>query len=209
MSWPLTWVNYVISSSGIYFLWIYKAIRLGSFTKRGSLSDTFFAIPCLIINFFTLLLLQLTPKCKAFCCQCCQTHCYPVHQLTALDPDDPFELIEWPLPEPEENIELQVIKRTSNVQGEANILDQTRNNTNLSMLPIEGNFKCVHCGKVNQLKELIEWPLPETNIELQVIQSSFSIPNDIENEKTRKMSETKNDIKLPVLPRFPDITACK
>ena len=149
------------------------------------------AIPLLLLNFFTLMLLHLLPKCKPCCCQCCQTHCYPVHQFTALDPNNPFELIQWPLSEPEANIEMQVIK--------------------LSKLPTAQNFKCVHCGKVNQLNELIEWPLPEpeTNFELQEIQSSNSAQLDVENDETKILSETKNDIKLPVLPRFPDITACK
>ena len=140
VSWPLTWVNFSISITEICFWWIYKGIAL----------QRFILIPLLVLSFVTLLFLQLTPKYKSCCCQCCQTHCYPVHQLTALDPNDPFELIQWPLPE------------------------------------------------------------PETDIELQVIQSSTLIPNDIENdETTRKMSETRNDIKCPVLPRFPDITACK
>ena len=146
VSLPLTLVNFGISSLEICFIWIYKAIRLGKFFTE---TDIIFVIPCSIINFFTLLLLHLVPKCKACCCQCCQNHCYPVHQLIALDPNQPFELIQLPLPEPKENIKLQVF------------------------------------------------------------QGLNSIPNDIENDETRRMSETKNDIKLPVLPRFPDITACK
>ena len=150
VSWPLTWVNFLISSTEICFLWIYKGIALQRWPfDIDKDPDTFVSIPLLVLNFITLLLLHLIPKCKACCCQCCQTHCYPGHQVTALDPNQPFELIQWPLLKPEENIELQVI------------------------------------------------------------QSSNSIPNDIENDETRKMPETKNDIKLPVWPIFPDITACK
>ena len=178
-------------------------MKLGSFTPiydAGGLtdSDTDIAIPLLLFNFLTLMMLQFLPC----CCKCCLNYCYPVHQLTALDPNDPFELIEWPLPEPDADIEMQEINHTSNV------LDQTGNDTKLSMLPIEGNFKCIHCGKVNQFKGLIErsLPEPETNIEFQVVQSSNSVSYDIENDETKIVSETKNDIKLPVLP---DITACK
>ena len=95
VSWPLTWVNFLISSIEILFLSIYQCN-----SRQCNSNLKFLFISLLVFNFFTLLLLHLVPKCKACCCQCCRTHCYPVHQLTALDPNNPFELIEWPLPEP-------------------------------------------------------------------------------------------------------------
>ena len=72
LSWPLTWVNFVISSIGICSLWIHRVVKIGLFTPEFPDFDTRFAIPLLLFNFFTLMLLQFLPKCKPSCCQCCQ-----------------------------------------------------------------------------------------------------------------------------------------
>ena len=133
VSWTLTWTNFIISSIGIFVLWIHKGLKLGSFIPFFGLSDpliffafadTFVSIPLLIFNFFTLLLLQLLPKCKTSCCQFCQKHCYPVHQMTALDPNQPFELIEWSMPVLETNVELLP---TQNSNSTKNVRDNVRN----------------------------------------------------------------------------------
>ena len=114
-------------------------MTLESFTIYGEFGvDTLLSIPLLLFNFFTLVLLQFLPRCKSCCCKCCQTHCYPVHQLTALDPNDPFELIEWPLPEPVTNIELQEIKSSNSIQsGDENDASNILSETNIEIQEIE------------------------------------------------------------------------
>ena len=43
------------------------------------------------------------------CCTCCQDKCFPIFQETCLDPESPFELIQWPQHEVEvdHNVELR------------------------------------------------------------------------------------------------------
>ena len=52
-------------------------------------------------------------------------------------------------------------------------------------------------------------PEPETKIEFQEMESSKTIQNNTEIDEMCILFINNQDIKLPLLPRFPDVTACK
>ena len=71
------------------------------------------------------------PNWKTFCCPCYQNNCIPIIKETVLDPENPSELLDWPLPDnnqiendEDQSIPLQVIN------------DQPQNNEHLNNDPV-------------------------------------------------------------------------
>ena len=87
--------------------------------------------PFIAVNFVSLLLLQFLPKCKGSYCLCRQNICIPIIKQTVLDPENPSEILEWPLSDniqieddEDKPISLQVMN------------DQPQNNKQLNNFPV-------------------------------------------------------------------------
>ena len=74
---------------------------------------------CLVLSWITLIILQNLQKCQKVYCSCCQ--CDQVFQKTALDPDNPDELIY--LSKPVSTQDLEMVEMESHVQPELDNLD--------------------------------------------------------------------------------------
>jgi len=131
VSFRLTWGNVVITAVGNLGLFL-----VHFFTKDllspplvnsdGEPSNLLFHIvsgSCLVLSWITLIILQNLQKCQKVCCLCCQND--QVFQKTALDPNNPDELIYLSKPVPQE-IELEVQVQPTEDNLDPSILEDMR-----------------------------------------------------------------------------------
>ena len=120
-----TWINLIISSIfGIGYtlqfldytepdFWYGDGGKTKTIFEIGFLDDPYqVGFQCVIMlhlfSIISLVLLQFLDKCKKCCCLCCETHCFPITQVTVLDTENiEVELIEL------KNIKHQEKKPTS------------------------------------------------------------------------------------------------
>ena len=135
VSWWLTWGNLIISTFGFAFL-----LSIGVFRKPDLYTGATLCIILLLLSWVSLVILQNLPNWYNFCCDCCQTKCFPVIQETILDVERPLEVIEWPLIEHDEE-EIELLEIHSN-QAEAisKVLD-------FQCGHIKNDFICISCQK--------------------------------------------------------------
>ena len=103
ISWWLTWGNLIITSLGFGSLLGIGVFRESDFSPTAKLS-----IYLLFISWVSIFVLQNLPKWYNFCCNCCQTKCFPVFEETILDVNRSFEVVEWPINE-HDGEELEVL----------------------------------------------------------------------------------------------------
>ena len=103
ISLPLSWGNFLLSCITLVSWTMYNNLTIHvdltsiRFFELYYMGDIVFSIPLLFIGLITLLSLHCLPNCKAYCCPCYQNNCIPIIKETVLDPENPTELLDWPL----------------------------------------------------------------------------------------------------------------
>ena len=99
---------------------------IGRYASRAYPSNLCFYIisgSCLVLSWITLIILQNLQICQKICCSCCQSD--QVFQKTALDPNNPDELIYISKPVPQD-IEMEVQANPSQGNLDPSILEDIR-----------------------------------------------------------------------------------
>ena len=90
-SFRLTWGNIMLSNAGSVALIILHTIFEDQINDEPyfHIIDKHILVKiaclCLALSFVSIVLLQVLPKCKELCCNCCQINCYPVYKKSACD----------------------------------------------------------------------------------------------------------------------------
>ena len=90
-SFRLTWGNIMLSNAGSVALIILHTIFEDQINDEPyfHIIDKHILVKiaclCLALSFVSIVLLQVLPKCKELCCNCCQINCYPVYKKSAFD----------------------------------------------------------------------------------------------------------------------------
>ena len=124
MSFRLTWGNTILTTFGNLGLFLAHFLTkdFSKLTATFNLDLHIVSGSCLVISWITLIFLQNLQKVQKCCFSCC---CGQVFQKTALDPNNPDELIDLSEPVPQDiEMELQIQPKKDNL--DMSILEDIR-----------------------------------------------------------------------------------